>query len=345
VLRVIFTPDDIGRVRMAGDPDPMWETVFSLFRLMRPGQTPIFGPWREQVVRNTRRADLDILLPLVRGPYYPDFLTPAEGRLGLPYAIEALLATPAARLRQDMTELARLGEPTPWWMRRLAEGDRAVLERVAGAMRSHHEVAVAPFWPDAQAHIEADRARRARALLDQGAEGLLESFRPMMRWNSPVLEVDTPFEQTIELEGRGLLLVPSYLSWGAPDVLRDPSLPPVLVYPVERDPAVFWATGPASNGGSVAALIGQTRTSVLESIGDGSTTSELARKVGVSAASVSQHTSVLREARLIQTSRVGKAVLHTITPLGAALLGDRPTPTPAVVPAVVPAPEASRPPA
>ncbi|MCU7725962.1 winged helix-turn-helix domain-containing protein [Actinoplanes sp. KI2] len=324
MLRVIFTPDDIGRVRMAADPDPMWETVYSVFRLMRPGQTPIFGAWRDQVVRHTRRADLDILLPLVRGAYYPDFLTPAEGRLGLPYAIEALLATPAARLRQDMTELARLGEPTPWWMRRLAEGDRAVLERVAAAMRSHHEVAVAPFWPDAQAHVEADRARRARALLDHGVEGLLESFRPMMRWSSPVLEVDTPFEQTIALDGRGLVLIPSYFSWGAPDVLRDPDLPPVLVYPVERDPALFRAASPATNGGSVAALIGQTRTSVLESIGDGSTTSELARRVGVSAASVSQHTAVLREARLIQTSRVGKAVLHTITPLGAALLGDRP---------------------
>jgi DNA-binding transcriptional ArsR family regulator len=62
----------------------------------------------------------------------------------------------------------------------------------------------------------------------------------------------------------------------------------------------------------------------LLSIGEVSPTSELARRVGVSAASVSQHTSVLREARLIQTSRAGKAVLHTITPLGAALLGDRP---------------------
>ena len=328
MLRVHFTPDDIGRVRMAAEPDPMWETVFTLFRLTRPGQTPIFGPWREQVVRATRRADLDILLPLVRGPYYPDFLTPAEGALGLPYGIEALLATPGKRLRQDMTELARLGEPMPSWMRRLAEGDRDVLERVAAAMRSHHEVAVAPYWPDARAHVEADRSRRARALLDHGVEGLLDSFRPMMRWSSPVLEVETPFEQTIELDGRGLILVPSYFSWGNPDVLRDPALPPVLVYPVERDPSAFSAASPAANGGSVAALIGQTRTSVLESIGDGSTTSELARRVGVSAASVSQHTAVLREARLIHTSRVGKAVLHTITPLGAALLGERPAPIP-----------------
>ncbi|GIE93000.1 ArsR/SmtB family transcription factor [Paractinoplanes rishiriensis] len=59
---------------------------------------------------------------------------------------------------------------------------------------------------------------------------------------------------------------------------------------------------------------------MLESIGDGRTTTELARRLGVSAASISQHTAVLREARLIHTSRVGKAVLHTMTPLGSALL-------------------------
>ena len=73
---------------------------------------------------------------------------------------------------------------------------------------------------------------------------------------------------------------------------------------------------------NLAALIGRTRTSLLESLADPRTTSELARRIGVSAASVSQHTAVLREARLITTSRAGKAVVHTLTPLGNALLSD-----------------------
>src|SRR5213596_245445 len=47
VLRIHFTPEDIGRVRIANEPDPMWETVFSVFRLRRPGPVPIFGRWRE----------------------------------------------------------------------------------------------------------------------------------------------------------------------------------------------------------------------------------------------------------------------------------------------------------
>jgi DNA-binding MarR family transcriptional regulator len=50
------------------------------------------------------------------------------------------------------------------------------------------------------------------------------------------------------------------------------------------------------------------------------TTTELARDLGVSAATVSGHTKALRAAGLIVTVRAGKAVLHSVTPLGARLL-------------------------
>ncbi|GAA0501585.1 transcriptional regulator [Paractinoplanes deccanensis] len=321
MLRIHFTPEDVGRVRIAAEPDPLWETVFSVWRIRRPGPELIFGRWRGHALRASRRDDLELLLPLVQGAYYPDFLTPAEAAQGLPAGLEALRSTPATRLRDEMRELVRTGGPTPPWMARLADGDRDTLDRLAGALRSQYESAVAPFWDQARAHVEAERSRRARVLLDQGAEGLLDSFRPRMRWEPPVLEADVPFEQTIHLDGRGLLLVPSYLSWGTPDVLRDTTLPPVLVYPIEHDLTLL--AGPRNGDGSaLAALLGRTRTSLLESLGDPRTTSELARRVGVSAASVSQHTAVLREARLITTSRAGKAVVHTLTPLGSALLSD-----------------------
>jgi DNA-binding transcriptional ArsR family regulator len=318
VLRIHFTPEDIGRIRIADTPDPLWETLLSLFRFRRPGPDLVFGQWRRTALRASQPADLEMLLPLVRDVYYPDFLTPAEGVHGLDAGIEALLATPVSRLRTEVTQVAGLGGPTPSWMRWLADGDQSTLQRLAAAIRSQYAAAVAPIWPDARAVVEADRSRRARVLMDHGCDGLLRSFRPMMRWQSPVLEIDVFYEQSLHLAGRGLLLVPSYLSWGTPDVLRDTSLPPVLVYPVEHDLAFSAGTHTGKTG--LTALIGLTRTSVLESIGEGRTTSELARRVGVSVASVSQHTAVLREAKLIRSSRIGQAVLHTITPLGAALL-------------------------
>lgn len=138
----------------------------------------------------------------------------------------------------------------------------------------------------------------------------------MIRWRAPVLEADYPVDRELRLDGRGLLLQPSFFCRGTPVVYRDPVLPPVLVYPVTHPgaPAV------AEPGPWLGRLVGHTRSTVLRSIGNGCTTSELARRTGVSLASASQHASVLREAGLVRTLRHGSSVLHTLTPLGAALL-------------------------
>jgi DNA-binding transcriptional ArsR family regulator len=59
---------------------------------------------------------------------------------------------------------------------------------------------------------------------------------------------------------------------------------------------------------------------VLASVADGCTTTELARRAGVSLAAASQHAAVLRGAGLIASRRQGSAVVHVLTPLGAELL-------------------------
>jgi DNA-binding transcriptional ArsR family regulator len=60
---------------------------------------------------------------------------------------------------------------------------------------------------------------------------------------------------------------------------------------------------------------------VLRAIGEGTaTTSQLASRVGTSAASVSQHTAVLREAGPITSHRYRNTVHHMLASSGAALL-------------------------
>jgi DNA-binding transcriptional ArsR family regulator len=171
--------------------------------------------------------------------------------------------------------------------------------------------------PRMRALVDADRAVRARALLDGGVEALLETLRPAVRWRRPVLETDYPVDQELRLDGRGLLLVPSVFCERTPISLFDPELPPTLVYPVGDDGPP--APGPAAEG--VAALIGGTRGAVLWRLGEAAaTTSELARVLDISTASASQHASVLRRSGLVVSRRAGNAVIHRITPLGAALL-------------------------
>ncbi|RSS36605.1 helix-turn-helix transcriptional regulator, partial [Streptomyces sp. WAC08241] len=75
---------------------------------------------------------------------------------------------------------------------------------------------------------------------------------------------------------------------------------------------------------ALSALVGQTRAAALRVLTDPSTNSELAARLGVSPGVASRHAAVLRETGLITTRRLGSSVLHTVTPLGTALLGGQP---------------------
>jgi hypothetical protein len=157
---------------------------------------------------------------------------------------------------------------------------------------------------------------RRQVLRDGGIERLLDSFRPIMRWHRPVLEFTRhPSGREIELGGRGLLLVPSYFARLNAVTVFDAELPQVVVYPIAHDPGLL-----APEHRALAQLLGETRAAVLRAVADGCTTTELARRAGVAVGSASRHAAVLRAAGLVQTTRFGVCVLHTLTPLGAALL-------------------------
>ncbi|MFJ7160095.1 ArsR/SmtB family transcription factor [Streptomyces sp. NPDC101118] len=321
MLRIHFTGVDLARVRMAGRPDALWETILSFHRLRDRRDARLFGEWRTETRTrlNGETRLLGALIP-IRG-YFPDFLTPAEGRYGVDLGLDALRGTRASRLRG---ELARVGAGAPMVprLRELAEGGTEQLGRLVTELRAYHRVAVEPYWTHIQAQIEAERAARGRALLDGGADELLSSLPPMLRWRSPVLECDYPVDRDVRLRGRGLLLQPSFFCRRTAVTLADPELPPVLVYPAAAQLSSA-ATPRGADPGThrtLGKLVGHTRSVVLQAIGDGATTSELARRAGVSLASASQHACVMREAGLVTTLRHGNAVLHTVTPLGAALL-------------------------
>lgn len=336
MLRIHVSRLDLSRVRMATRPDALWETILSFHRIRDRRASTVFGKWRaESRARLIGEAQLLAAVVPPRG-YFPDFLTPSqEGAepFGLDVGIEALRDTPADRVHAELELLAAgrmrrrtdrpvgqraagAGRASAALPAALMEGRAEPLARLIGALRSYHHAAVEPYWPHIRASVEADRAVRGRALLDGGADGLLATLPPMIRWRPPVLEADYPVDRDLYLDGRGLLLQPSFFCRGTPVVYRDPSLPPVLVYPVTNPGApVFAEPGPW-----LGRLVGHTRSAVLSSIGSGCTTSELARRAGVSMASASQHASVLREAGLVLTLRHGSSVLHTLTPLGGSLL-------------------------
>lgn len=328
MLRIHFTDADLARTRVAAAADPFWEIASSLHRFQTRRGRWAYAEWHRTARSRLHEERLEatvrgMLLPLFpRAAYFPDFLTPAAAGGGWDAGVDAIMSAPAPQVLQEIQTLAQVsGAPT--WAPRLAETKiRAELVQV---LRAYYNAVIAPQSDRVQASLEAERCLRARALLTGGIDGLLQSLRPAMRWEPPVLHVDAHGDdRDLHLAGRGLLLVPSYFCWGSPVPIADPGLPPVVVYSVldgvpSRDRAPALTTVSA-----LAGVVGRSRAAILHACAAGATTSELARALAISASAATQHSSALRDAGLINSRRSANTVLHTLTPLGAALVQANP---------------------
>jgi DNA-binding transcriptional ArsR family regulator len=317
MLRIHFTARDLGLVRIAAAPDPLWELSLSMHVLRLRTTVPWMSQWKHGLVRHLEPHSTlrhEITPPLALNPplgYFPDFLTPTEGLQGLDPGLEAVMATPRRRLRHELETFAA-AHP------RLVHRIPPHISDLVRAMRRYHDVALAPIWDRIRAAFDAERALRARALSDGGVAALLNSLAPGTAYRDGVVEISNYIaSRDLYLDGRGLLLVPSYFKRPEkPMVLADPALTPVLIYSVSAD--VRAVTERRFHG--LAALIGRTRAAVLELVADGGTTTGMASRLGISAAAVSQHLSVLREGGLVVSVRSGNLVHHGLTALGRTLL-------------------------
>lgn len=329
MLRIYFTSEDIARTRIAMTHDPLWELVLSVHMLRGQRGDLLFTDWRRATATALRTSGqpgssvslLSALMPTMG--YFPDFLNPIvpSSPHQLEAGLEEIRMTSVATLKRDLTTMALPAPVTPG-VRQIAEGDPAALRELTATMHAYYDVAIGPHRRTVDAAIEHDRAVRVREMALHGVEGLLASLRPHVEYSGGELRVPEHPDQEISLGGRGLLLVPSYFCVNHPVTMFDEKLTPVLVYPVERRHDLL----PSADGDrrqGLSALIGPTRAAVLEAASDGRTTTDLARRVGISPGSASEQASVLREAGLIVSRRDGNRVIHQVTPLGLAMLNCR----------------------
>ncbi|MFI6762291.1 ArsR/SmtB family transcription factor [Micromonospora sp. NPDC050417] len=323
MLRIHFLPEDLARTHVAANVDALWETVLSLQLLHNHDGRLVFRHWRREVRPRAPRSVRAILLSLSppRGDF-ADLLTPATGTLGLDAGLESVRATPLRLIRRDLDHLA-VRQRLPSWSSPLADGEPQALNHVVQALRTWHDTAVRPYHDQITTHLDADRAIRLRDARLGGPERVLAGLPPPLDWQPPVLLSPYPEDHDLYLDGRGLILLPAFFCWGKPVTLINPHLPPVLVYPVERD--LDWlnphSTSTTYGDRAIAALIGSTRAAVLDTVGQGPvSTTEVAKRLRICPSSASEHATTLREAGLIVTRRAGNAVLHSLTPTGVALL-------------------------
>jgi DNA-binding transcriptional ArsR family regulator len=294
--RIHFTSEDLARVKVSATLGMGAETVFAMESLGRT-RGGFFGIWRERVGERLgkRAGRIERMLHALRP--VPDLLWLVDGGF-----------------KADERALGKVG---------LSRED--VLETAHGFCR----VAVSPYWRQVRGYLETVRDVRGRLAMTGGVERLLGTLHPKVRWRSSVLEVPHDQEIDVHLNGRGLLLAPSlFLHDNAAAVLIgaewDESSP-ILVFaapPVSAAASAATAFWDVTERGeqALAALVGRTRAAVLQELVESCTTGELAERLNISSASISQHTSVLREAGLITSRRNRNTVLHSVTPLGTALL-------------------------
>jgi DNA-binding transcriptional ArsR family regulator len=327
VVRFVFTVEDLARTRFA--ISPIWELVHSLVALRDPSHAALHLPWLRTLSGRLDGLPVTRAVALIhaRG-YVPDFLfPPPAGPLGnIEDDLAALRATPVERICDDM-RLFRSQHPkaratADEW---LADPSREI-GRLADLFEAFWERAIAPVWPRMSAFLDADVAYRSRRLAAAGPAALFGDLSDAIRWAEGSVEVDVPVhDATFAVGGRGLLLMPSAFAGMRPSVIDREPWQPTLIYPA-RGVATLWEDAPPAPAG-LARLLGATRATLLADLAAPRSTTELAERLSLSAATASHHLTALRDAGLVTGRRDGRAVLYVRTALGDALASGRDQPS------------------
>lgn len=122
--------------------------------------------------------------------------------------------------------------------------------------------------------------------------------------------------------GEGLLLIPSAFTGPRPLTRVTPPDPPQLACPA-RGIGSMWHPRTTRVAEGLAAGLGRSRTWLLTELDTPASTTELARRTGLSAAGVSQNLTALHRAGLVSSHRVSRSVLYARTSTAEALLAGK----------------------
>jgi DNA-binding transcriptional ArsR family regulator len=320
MLRIHFTAQDFARVRFEPRPAPLQELHAALTTAVAPPGGPLYGPWRGRVLRSLPAAaePLADLVPAGRPPSFLDVLgdTLADG-------FERIRATSPGLVRSELERVYGAG-PAPRWVRGLHAGEETAWRTVCRAQRAVYETVLAPVWPVVQDLHREEFTRYALAAAEHGVTAALTGLAPGSRLHEGVWEWPgvTPVRD-VRLDGRGLVLLPTFHHPAGPLLQDAPGRPAVLTYPVNPGFPPAPET-PAAPGEALAVVLGRTRLDALRLLAEPHTTTSLARALCVSNATASSHAAALRSAGLATTTRTGRSVTHQRTALGTLIVGGGP---------------------
>lgn len=319
VLTLDFSADDLAQTRFACSP--LWEVMESLRMRQDPAGVVLHRPWIQVSDRRLRGFDMSELLTLVPpAGYIPDFLTPPpeEAMPSMATELGRLRATPHARVRADVARRFA-GVRLPDAFRPYLERPARARDRLVALIEEYWERALVPDWPRVRALLDREIAERARQQALHGAGSLLGDLHPAITWRAGALRVRGHHQGHVGLGGRGLTVIPSVFVWPLACSMVSEPWPPAIVYP-PRGVGSVWAPEDGDALAALDALLGRTRATVLRGVQAPCSTTELARRMELSAGAVSLHLTVMHQAGLLVRQRTGRSVLYRLSAIGEALL-------------------------
>ncbi|MEW1635963.1 winged helix-turn-helix domain-containing protein [Streptomyces sp. NPDC093801] len=320
MLRIHFTAEDLSRIRFAPRPAPLQELHAALTTAVAPRTGPLFAPWRGRVLRSLPAATgpLADLVPAGRPPSFLDVLgdTMADG-------FRLIRAAGPGLVRSEL-ERVHGAVPAPRWIRGLHAGDATSWHTLRRAQQAAYEAVLAPVWCVVQDLHREEFTRYALTVAEHGLAATLTGLAPGSRLHGGVWEwPGTAPARDVCLDGRGLVLLPTFHHPSGPLLQDVPGRPAVLTYPAGPGlpPAPERAAVPAE---ALAAVLGRTRLEALRLLAEPHTTTSLARALRVSDATASSHAAALRSAGMATTTRTGRSVTHERTALGTLVAGGGP---------------------
>ena len=302
---------------------PLAEVGSSLRLLGEPRPAHLHSPWLRQVRDRLGGVDIDLLLGVAPpGKWAPSFLYPraAGPHSTLEHQLNGLLDLSPEKLRSDLEKC--------WSDRELPRGARNLIAAGAGgadllanAIWQYWDAAIAPYWMRMCGVLEDDVSHRASMSLSGGLFDLLSDLHPEVTLTGHTLSIDKPHHAPSVYEGAKLTLVPSIFVWPRLIVGHETPGEFELTYAARGVGRVWEGVEPQERPeDQLGALLGRSRAAILGLLEVPMSTTQLSRKLGQSAGSVSQHLSILRASGMVVSWRSGRNVLYRRTPLAASLV-------------------------
>lgn len=311
MLELVLTAAGSQRIRFA--ISPLEEAVGAVQTLLGMRGHPVHLPWlsRAPSLGELGVPELTTLLSAWR--YTTEFLSPPpDGPQTSAYAqLSTVRATPP---RQVAVELAMVDAD----LSSLPADPAAARDLLADQLETVWNALLAPQWPALRELLAADIAYRGRLLGESGAADMIAGLHPRVRMAGTSVLVDVRSRERLEIDARGLLLIPAVFAWPNVGVVTVPPWQTSLLYPA-RGIGTLW-TAPKTPSQPLAGVLGRTRALLLASLHRPAATADLAEQLRLAPPTVSAHLTALRAAGLLTADRSRHRVLYSRTELGDALL-------------------------